>query len=148
MSSKTENSTAGLMTKDRVVAFYGTKSEQERLHAQHTIGITAFSNQLLVFPGAQDVLDRPNLRILDNAGADGFWLAELRKQIKHPESAELVAADVAPYPGETGEIGVGQGIRLVKQDMTEEWPAEWDGRFDLVHQRACKLRLLTSRSSS
>ncbi|KAF9641731.1 putative methyltransferase protein [Lasiodiplodia theobromae] len=129
------------MTKGHIAAFYSTNNaEQKRLHAQHAIGAAAFDNQLLVFPGAQDVLARPNLRILDNAGADGFSLMELRRQLKHPESAELVSADIAPYPGETadgGEVGVGEGVRLVKQDFMEEWPREWEGRFDLVLQRTC-----------
>lgn len=128
------------MTKGHIVAFYGTNNaEQNRLHAQHTIGAAAFDNQLLVFPGAQGVLARPNLRILDNAGADGFSLMQLRRQLKHPESAELVSADIAPYPRETaeGEVGVGEGVRLVKQDFMEEWPREWEGQFDLVLQRTC-----------
>ncbi|KAL1639135.1 hypothetical protein SLS58_008222 [Diplodia intermedia] len=138
MSSTSKTPVADPMSKTVVAAFYSTNTaEQKRLHAQLIIGAAAFDNQLLVFPGAQDLLARPNLRILDNAGADGFSLTELRKQLKHPESAELVSADIAPFPGETGEIGVGEGVRLVKQDFTEDWPSEWEGKFDLVLQRTC-----------
>ncbi|OJD30060.1 methyltransferase protein [Diplodia corticola] len=140
MSSTTNDPTAAPITKDHVKDLYGTNAaEQKRLHAQHNICTAAFSNQLLVFPGAQDLLARPNLRILDNAGADGFSLTELRKQLKHPESADLISADIAPFPAETpsGAIKPGEGVRLVKQDFMQEWPSEWEGTFDLVLQRTC-----------
>lgn len=90
-----------------------------------------------MFPGAKDILARSNLRILDNAGADGFSLTELRKQLKHAESAELVSADIARFPRETGEMGVGKGVSLVKQDFMEDWPSKWEGTFNLVLQRTC-----------
>ncbi|TFB01966.1 hypothetical protein CCMA1212_005740 [Trichoderma ghanense] len=72
-----------------------------------------------------------DLRILDNATADGHFLTLVRKQLHHPETAELVGTDIADFP----PLELPENITLAKQDVLKPWPDKWETYFDFVHQR-------------
>lgn len=99
-------------------------TETERLHLQHELVINAFGS-LVVCPVN---LDRENLRVLDVGTADGWWLEQLRKELKHPESAALIGTDIAPYPGIKENV--------ISHNFKTPFPEEWKGSFDLIQLRA------------
>ncbi|CAH0018875.1 unnamed protein product [Clonostachys rhizophaga] len=71
-------------------------------------------------------------KILDAATADGTWLLDARTLF--PPETELVGFDIAPELFGPPELRP-QNVSLVTADLLEGLPAEWDGCFDLVHQR-------------
>lgn len=107
-----------------------TSKETERLRRQHNLVKGSFGSLIL----CPVDLSWPNLRVLDSATADGYFLLDLRSQLAHPESAELIGTDIGQYPD---TIGFPENIMLYKQNILEDWPEEWEGTFDFVHQRAC-----------
>ncbi|KEY69597.1 hypothetical protein S7711_06225 [Stachybotrys chartarum IBT 7711] len=103
-------------------------AEGRRLEIQARLAVDALGGKLLLVP--LDV-SRPGLRVLDSATANGEFLYSLRKELADPDSAELIGTDILPYD----TIGLPSNIKLSKQDIHAEWPEEWAGSFDLVHQR-------------
>jgi gliotoxin biosynthesis N-methyltransferase len=99
-------------------------SENHRLHVQHDLVVNAFGS-LTVCPID---LSKENLRILDIGTADGHWLTELRKQLKHPESATLIGTDAAPYPDTTENV--------IIHNFKTSFPDDWKNSFDLIQLRA------------
>ena len=118
-------------TKDPTDKYPGFRdaSEAVRLRAQHDLCKAAHGGlvQCLID------LTLPNLRILDSGTADGYWLYDLLQENPALESAELIGTDIAPFKEGTFERP--GNLKLVKQDMLAEWPKEWQGSFDFVHQR-------------
>jgi len=112
--------------------YFGPRSTPEaiRLHAQHDICRSALGGKLLYAPID---LNRPNLRILDSATSDGYFLRDLvRTELIDPASATLIGTDINEFP----EIqDLPSNIKLVKQNMMEDWPADWLGTFDIVQQK-------------
>ncbi|KAK4072274.1 hypothetical protein Trihar35433_4338 [Trichoderma harzianum] len=102
-------------------------AEAHRLRSQGALIIDALGGIILC------PLDtsRTDLRILDSATADGHLLTLIRKQLAHPESAELIGTDIADYP----PLDLPENITLEKQDILKPWPEKWDAHFDFVHQR-------------
>ena len=104
-------------------------SEAVRLRAQHDLCKAAHGG-LVQCPID---LSRPNLRILDSGTADGYWLYDLLQENPALKTAELIGTDIAPFKEGTFERP--SNIKLMRQDMLAEWPKEWEGSFDFVHQR-------------
>ncbi|KAI1084741.1 S-adenosyl-L-methionine-dependent methyltransferase [Whalleya microplaca] len=73
---------------------------------------------------------RGNLKVLDSAASNGYWLSQFRGSLKDPDSAELIGTDIQdrfpdpPWPG----------ISMQIQDINKQWPESWDATFDYVHQ--------------
>lgn len=112
--------------------YFGPRSTPEaiRLHAQHDICRSALGGKLVHAPID---LYRTNLRILDSATSDGYFLYDLaRTELGDPGSATLIGTDINDFPGIQD---LPPNIKLVKQNMMEEWPAEWLGTFDIVQQK-------------
>ncbi|KAI0119555.1 S-adenosyl-L-methionine-dependent methyltransferase [Daldinia grandis] len=73
---------------------------------------------------------RENLKVLDSATNDGFWLSQFQASLKDPNSATLIGTDLQdrfPDPPRPG-------INLQIQDINEPWPKSWKSTFDYVHQ--------------
>jgi len=75
----------------------------------------------------------PSLRILDSGTADGLFLTQIRSLLADPESATLIGTDIAPFEK---NVSKPEYIEWHKQDINMEWPNDWAGTFDFVHQRA------------
>ena len=110
----------------------GERSSKEtaRLRTQHNLVKGTFGGLIL----CPVDLSRPGVRILDSGTADGYFLYDLRSQLAHPDSAELIGTDIAGYPD---TVRLPDNIKLYRQNILEDWPKEWEGTFDFVHQRAC-----------
>ncbi|KAI1819431.1 S-adenosyl-L-methionine-dependent methyltransferase [Xylaria intraflava] len=108
----------------------GNPEELERLQLGQEIISDCFGK--LVFAPVD--LGNPGLRVLDSATADGLWLRDLC------ESSPSSNRDAQTYIGTdiTGiyfpKAGI-PGVQLYEQSITKAWPSEWNGTFDLVHQR-------------
>ncbi|KAI1460476.1 S-adenosyl-L-methionine-dependent methyltransferase [Annulohypoxylon moriforme] len=73
---------------------------------------------------------RSNLRVLDSAASNGYWLSQIQAALKDSASATLIGTDLQnrfPDPPR-------QGISLRIQNINAPWPEEWKGSFDYVHQ--------------
>jgi gliotoxin biosynthesis N-methyltransferase len=99
-------------------------TETEHLHAQHDLVVDALGG-LVLCPAD---LTKPNLHILDLGTADGWWLEQVRRELKHPGSATLVGTDIAPYPSIKENV--------IIHNFKTPFPSEWKGTFDLVQLRA------------
>lgn len=110
----------------------GSTGELHHAQAQHELCKEAFDSLTL---GAID-LKQPGLRILDVGTGDGYWLHEIRAQMKEPESADLVGTDTTIIPSEQRPFEVPYNMRFLCQHPLEEWPRDLQGYFDLVHIRA------------
>jgi hypothetical protein len=107
-----------------------TRPETIRLRAQHDIVRSALGGKLIHCPID---LSRPNLRILDSATADGYFLFDLWcTELGDPDSAVLIGTDIAQFP-ELSDYP--PNITLKRQNIMEDWPTEWEGTFDLAHQK-------------
>ncbi|KAJ9610428.1 hypothetical protein H2200_005205 [Cladophialophora chaetospira] len=104
-------------------------SESQRLKAQSDL-VTAAFGALVLCPVDLAI---PSLRILDSGTADGLFLTQIRSLLADPESATLVGTDIAPFEN---NVSKPEYIDWQKQDVNTEWPADWTGTFDFVHQRA------------
>ncbi|RYP43673.1 hypothetical protein DL768_009791 [Monosporascus sp. mg162] len=78
-------------------------------------------------------LEKPNLRILDSGTGGGYWLQDLLERNPQLREGTLVGTDVTNVRFPKG--GVAPLISLQTQSITEPWPQEWKGNFDLVQQR-------------
>ncbi|MCJ1247526.1 hypothetical protein MMC30_004740 [Trapelia coarctata] len=110
-------------TKDRD----DNKSEKARLTDQHDVMMDAMGGKAIFVPID---LSKPGLRILDSGTADGRWLFGLRST--SPAKHEYVGIDIDEglYPESAPE-----DMHFQNQSIREPFPAEWQGSFDLVHQR-------------
>ncbi|KAF9241487.1 hypothetical protein DTO013E5_8786 [Penicillium roqueforti] len=101
--------------------------EAERMQNQHE-WLKGGANGLILAPID---LNRSGLRVLDAATADGYWMQDVKSIF--PKDAEFVGFDNAPegYP----PLKDSSQFQIVKQNLVEEFPAEWKDSFDLVHQR-------------
>ncbi|KAI1466499.1 uncharacterized protein F4812DRAFT_434316 [Daldinia caldariorum] len=75
-------------------------------------------------------MTRRNLKVLDSATNNGFWLSQFQAYLKDPDSATLVGTDLQdrfPNPPRPG-------IHLQIQDINKPWPESWKSTFDYVHQ--------------
>ncbi|KAI1648353.1 S-adenosyl-L-methionine-dependent methyltransferase [Daldinia loculata] len=73
---------------------------------------------------------RGNLKVLDSATNNGFWLSQFQASLKDPNSATLIGTDLQdrfPDPPQSG-------ISFQIQDINEPWPKSWKSTFDYVHQ--------------
>ena len=111
-------------------------TETERLHSQHELLKSAFGDLIL----CPVDLSKSGLRILDSGTADGYFLYDLESQLVHPDSTELVGTDIVDYPD---TIGLPKNIKLYKQNILENWPKDWEGTFDFVHQRTVMVNVPT-----
>ena len=102
-----------------------THSESERLQAQHLL--YKLSLGLVLAPLD---LQQPNLRVLDSGTADGYWLADLASHLS--PDASLIGTDIATYDT---HIKLPSNVELLMQNIKHSWPVDWQGSFDLVHQR-------------
>nr|WNS47937.1 FunG [Talaromyces coalescens] len=108
----------------------GFQEEIDRLTDNHLVYTDAAGGKLSFAP-----IDwqKPGLRILDSATADGIWLQDLRKEIgPAAEKQTFIGTDLVTdlFPSPPPE-----GIQFVKQSITDPWPEDWKESFDLVHQR-------------
>ncbi|KLO13589.1 S-adenosyl-L-methionine-dependent methyltransferase [Schizopora paradoxa] len=104
-------------------------SERDRLNAQQkTVRKCVYDDRIL---NDDTVLLQPGCRILDSATGSGAWLIDAAQEV--PEGAELYGADISdksfPPPNDVpsnAHFSVAPATAL---------PHEWDGYFDVVHQR-------------
>lgn len=72
----------------------------------------------------------------------GFWLQDLKSSLAHPESCTLVGTDVIV---DRTSADVESDIKVHQQDTMAEWPQDWQGSFDLVHQRFAMLTAMNQQ---
>ncbi|KAI9877144.1 MAG: hypothetical protein M1830_004694 [Pleopsidium flavum] len=101
--------------------------EYDRLRTQHDMIKVAMGGKLVLAP-----IDfaRPDLRILDSATADGYWLVDLASSVA--ETATLIGTDLDPQRFITD---LPKNISLSTHSIFDTWPAPFQSSFDLVHQR-------------
>ncbi|UKZ81573.1 hypothetical protein TrVFT333_009345 [Trichoderma virens FT-333] len=68
-------------------------------------------------------LGRQGMRVLDSATADGYWIQDVKSIF--PESTE--------FP--RGIPPLDPPLEIIKQNLVDEFPIEWESNFDFVHQR-------------
>ncbi|KAI0206558.1 hypothetical protein F4808DRAFT_455314 [Astrocystis sublimbata] len=103
-------------------------NEATRLQNQHEVTKDAMGGRLVRAPID---LETPQLRILDSGTADGTWLQDLAASVA-PVQHKLYGTDV----NDTGfPSNDSSGTVYQVQDVNQPWPKDWEGQFDLVHQR-------------
>ncbi|KAA8645302.1 hypothetical protein EYZ11_003679 [Aspergillus tanneri] len=102
-------------------------SEKARLIDQHDVFIDAMGDKAIFAPVD---LTRPGLLILDSGTADGRWPLHIRSMSPVPHSYVGTDIDQSLYPDPAPE-----GMQFRNQSICEPFPSEWQGSFDLVHQR-------------
>lgn len=65
------------------------------------------------------------------ASSTGYWLQDLKKSRELDYELELYGTDLCIEE----DVVTTDGISLSKHDVRQEWPKEWQEKFDLVHQR-------------
>ncbi|KAJ6101988.1 hypothetical protein N7486_004415 [Penicillium sp. IBT 16267x] len=105
------------------------QGEYDRLRTQHDLVKTAMHGKLLYCPAD---LIQSNLRILDSATAEGTWLIDLAQSV--PSSASLFGTDIAPQHF-VPEGNRPANVHLSTHSTFDPWPADFQGSFDIVHQR-------------
>lgn len=111
----------------------GNESEKARLAYQHEILLDAMGGRAVLAP-----LDftKNRLRILDSGASNGRWLLDLRNAIQLNAQEKLqheyIGTDIdsSLYPASPPP-----GISFQNQSIRSPFPSEWQGTFDLVHQR-------------
>ncbi|CAN9283626.1 unnamed protein product [Alternaria alternata] len=115
MPSSTSISKTGL--NDDNVIFAANENEVQRLDKQHKVVYSAMPQLVL----APIDLAEGGYRVLDQATGSGSYL----------RAEELFKANEESYfPKETPN-----NTSYHHQSMTEPWPLQWQGTFDLVHSR-------------
>ena len=124
-------------------------TESTRLNAQHTFFLALAHNQLI-----HPSIPRQNLRAIADVGTGtGIWLRETAQELVddtqpfHDRSAsggsavhdhEFVGFDISPsqfpHPDDKAVQGNAQ-VDLVVHDITDPFPPQYHGKFDLVHAR-------------
>ncbi|KAL4745009.1 hypothetical protein BDW72DRAFT_211871 [Aspergillus terricola var. indicus] len=110
-------------TKDRD----DNQSERARLNDQHDVFIHAMNGNTILAPVD---LTQTGLRILDSGTADGRWLLHISST--SPGHHTYIGTDIddALYPSPAPA-----NMHFQNQSIREPFPTEWEGAFDLVHQR-------------
>ena len=101
--------------------------EYDRLQTQHEMIRICMNDKLVLAPVD---LSQSNLRVLDSATADGYWLVDLSKET-HP-SATFVGTDLDPKRFMTD---LSSNIHLSVHSIFDTWPEDYHDSFNLVHQR-------------
>jgi len=104
-------------------------SERDRLNSQQkTVRICVYEDRIL---NDETILLQPGNRILDSATGSGAWLLDVAQEVQ--ETVELHGTDISdksfPPPGD-----VPSNVHFAVASATA-LPREWDGYFDVVHQR-------------
>ncbi|CAN9145117.1 unnamed protein product [Alternaria alternata] len=125
MPSSTSISKTGL--NDDNVIFAANENEVQRLDKQHKAVYTAMPQLVL----APIDLAEGGYRVLDQATGSGIWLRDVR-QGTGGASNTWIGTDIEDsyFPKETPN-----NTSYHHQSMTEPWPLQWQGTFDLVHSR-------------
>ncbi|CAN9476254.1 unnamed protein product [Alternaria alternata] len=125
MPSSTSISKTGL--NDDNVIFAANENEVQRLDKQHKAVYTAMPQLVL----APIDLAEGGYRVLDQATGSGIWLRDVR-QGTGGASNTWIGTDIEDsyFPKETPN-----NTSYHHQSMTEPWPRQWQGTFDLVHSR-------------
>ena len=123
-------------------------TESTRLNAQHAFFLALAHNQFI-----HPSIPRQNLRAIADVGTGtGVWLRETAQELvdgahcTHDSSAsgvvvddyEFVGFDVSPSQFPLPEDKAVQGnahVDFVVHDITEPFPPQYHGKFDLVHVR-------------
>lgn len=116
-------------------------SENDRLRLQHK-HVKRYMGGRLVYTPTN--LAQKGLRILDVATSDGFWLQELKPGLAQAESCTLIGTDVT-VDRTSGDID--DDIKVHQQDTMADWPQDWLGSFDLVHQRFALLTAMDQQKA-
>ena len=104
-----------------------TDGEYSRLRTQHEMMKTSMGGKLVLAPiDAQ----KPDLRVLDSATGDGYWLVDVACTL--PPTATLVGTDLAPRHF-LSELPA--NVSLTTHSILNPWPPAFRAAFDLVHQR-------------
>ncbi|KAJ5509900.1 hypothetical protein LT330_007205 [Penicillium expansum] len=103
-------------------------AEIERMQNQHE-WVKGCADGLIKAP-----LDmtRNDLRVLDAATADGYWIQDAKSIM--PTGTEFVGFDIAPNLFPPTEI-LGPNVTLSVQNLIKPFPPAWKNAFDLVHER-------------
>ncbi|CAG8948934.1 hypothetical protein HYFRA_00002061 [Hymenoscyphus fraxineus] len=105
------------------------EGEYERLRLQHELHKSAMAGELVQVPLSKT----DPLRILDSGTGDGTWMVDVLKQYPN---AELVGTDINEKHFEQLK-DIPRSISFKVQNVLDEWPAEDQDAYDLVHQRYC-----------
>ena len=101
--------------------------EQRRLQGQNEVLLHALGQAIL----APIDLKKGSLYILDSGGAGGCWSRSLAKACA-PVQHHFFSADI---DGTIFPSNPESGFTYIAHDIRKPWPAEYQGFFDLVHQR-------------
>jgi gliotoxin biosynthesis N-methyltransferase len=114
-------------------SYSGPRHEGEyiRLRVQHELVKINMDGKLVRAPID---LSKPDIKILDSATADGYWLVDLANTYSLAPTAQLVGADIASQHFTPIEERPAN-LELILQNIFDEWPAQYHNYFDLVHQR-------------
>ena len=80
-------------------------------------------------------LTQPDFRALDVNTGNGYWLHDLRSQLRYPDEADLVGTDDPILAPEQRPFTIPHNMRFMTQDSNSDWPEDIHGYFDLVHNR-------------
>ena len=101
--------------------------EYDRLQIQHEMIKIAMGGKLVLPPID---LTRPDLRVLDSATGNGYWLVDLSRSVA--PTAVLIGTDLDPARFITDRP---KNIALSTHSIFDTWPEQFHESFDLVHQR-------------
>lgn len=113
-------------TNDDNVIFGKEQTEADRLEMQHRVLWDANPKPLF----APIDLARGGFEILDQATGTGIFMRDMR-DTTNGASNTWVGTDIEDDWFPPNE----KDMTFHHQSMTEPWPKEWEGRFDLVHSR-------------
>ena len=105
------------------------EKEYGRLRDQHEMVKMSLGRRLLFTPVD---MSNPDLRVLDSATGDGYWLADTAGSLA--PTATLIGTDIAPQhflPADHLPSNVTLGIHSI----FEASPPDYQSSFDVVHQR-------------
>lgn len=108
------------------------KSEKARLSGQHEVLVDAMGGISKAVVAPLDT-SKSGLRILDSGTADGRWILDLDNFLspfgmKHTYVGTDIDSNLYPSSPPSN-------ISFQNQSIREPFPEEWNGTFDLVHQR-------------
>ncbi|KAI9149061.1 N-methyltransferase verN [Paramyrothecium foliicola] len=72
---------------------------------------------------------RKGLRVLDSATADGYWVHDVRPEFA--PGTEFFGFDSDPE----GFPPLDPPVNIIKHNLVDELPADWQNSFDFIHQR-------------
>lgn len=102
------------------------RSEQQRLEGQHEVMIYHMGKA--VFPPID--FSKPGLKILDSGCANGRWLRDLKANATAQHEYFGTDIDDSLYPSPAPEE-----MHFQNQSIQEDFPADWNNKFDFIHQR-------------